>query len=255
MKKLKRILYPICAVLLLIAAWQLWNIDSSTRSAEQLYGGLAQRAKEGQADTGTEQSTASQEAANAWLLDLQKQNGELVGWIRIPGTDIDYPVMQTGSDNDYYLTHAFNREENVHGTPYLDVNCKIGESDNLIIYGHNMKDGTMFQNLMNYKDPGFCESNGTIEWDTPEESEAYQLIFVMLISVGEAERFPYYQCIDLSYEEIYEGFLKQCSRYAIWQSDDLPAPGTKLLTLSTCEYSQTDGRLVVVAKKKEGSVL
>ena len=260
MKKLKRILYPICAVLLLIAGWQLWNIDSSTRVTEKLYGALAQRAREGQTDTGTEFDASQEQAseasddgfANAWLLDLQKQNEELAGWIRIPGTDIDYPVMQTGSDNDYYLTHDFNREENVHGTPYLDVNCKIGESDNLIIYGHNMKDGTMFQNLMKYKDPGFCGENRTVEWDTPEEHATYQIIFVMLISVEEAERFPYYQCIDLSYEEIYEGFLKQCSRYAIWQSDDLPAPGTKLLTLSTCEYSQTDGRLVVVAKKKEG---
>lgn len=164
-------------------------------------------------------------ASNAWLLDLQKQNEELVGWIRIPGTVIDYPVMQTGSDNDYYLTHDFNREENAHGAPFLDVNCKIGVSDNLIIYGHHMKDGTMFQNLMKYKDAAFCESNGTVEWDTPEETCEYQIIYVMLISAEEAERFPYYKCIDLSYEEIYEGFLKQCSRYAIWPEWRTPESG------------------------------
>lgn len=257
MKKLKRILYPVCAVLLLVAVWKLWSIDSSTRITEKLYDALAQRAREGRSDTGAESDASHEQIsetsddglANAWLLDLQSQNEELAGWIRISGTDIDYPVMQTGSDNDYYLTHDFNREENVHGTPFLDVNCRIGESDNLIIYGHNMKDGTMFQNLMKYKDSGFCESNRTVEWDTPEAHAEYQIIFVMLISAEEAEKFPYYQCIDLSYEEIYEGFLKQCSRYAIWQSNDLPDPGTELLTLSTCEYSQTDGRLVVVAKK------
>ena len=71
-------------------------------------------------------------------------------------------------------------------------------------------------------------------------------------SVNVEPTLPYYKCIDLSYEEIYEGFLKQCSRYAIWQqSGELPSPGTGLLTLSTCEYSQTDGRLVIVAAQKK----
>ena len=248
-----------------MAVWNLWNIQSSTEQTEKLYEKLALRAEEGQTkDENTTDPNKTEYcehedadktgsgASNAWLLVLQKQNEELVGWIRIPGTVIDYPVMQTGSDNDYYLTHDFNREENVHGTPFLDMNCKIGVSDNLIIYGHHMKDGTMFQNLMKYKDAAFCESNGTVEWDTPEETCEYQIIYVMLISAEEAERFPYYKCIDLSYEEIYEGFLKQCSRYAIWQqSGELPSPGTGLLTLSTCEYSQTDGRLVIVAARKK----
>lgn len=260
MKRMKRILYPICALLLAFAVWKLYGIERSTKDTEQLYGDLAQQAKAeqeqqsdaGESDSGTEDGTAAQDGtdtANAWLTKLQEQNDELVGWLRIPGTVIDYPVMQTASDNDYYLTHDFDRKENPHGAPFLDVNCRIGESDNLIIYGHHMKDGTMFQNLMKYKDAEFCRTNSRIEFDTPDEQMQYQVIFVLLLSAEDAEKFPYYKCMDLSYEEIYEGFLKQCSRYAIFQADELPEPGTKLLTLSTCEYSKEDGRLVIVAEK------
>lgn len=262
MKKAKKILYPICAVNLLVAVWNLWSIKSSTVRTEKLYDTLAERTesdnKEIKDSDGTEQDTAEAEnvsagekIVNPWLTELQKENEELVGWIKIPDTAIDYPVMQTGSDNDYYLTHDFNKEENVHGAPFLDVNCQIGISENLIIYGHNMKDKTMFQNLMLYKDSSFCESNGVIEFDTPEESRKYQVIFVMLISEKEAESFPYYKYINLSDEALYQGFLEQCSQYAIWRGTELPEPGTELLTLSTCEYSRQNGRLVVVSKKIE----
>lgn len=260
MKKIKKILYPICAVILLIAAWNLWSIRKSTAHTKELYGTVIRGSltvPSGSASETPKESTAEAETdmeeteiVNPWLVDLQKQNDELVGWIRIPNTAIDYPVMQTGSDNDYYLTHDFARDENVHGAPFLDVNCKLGESENLVIYGHNMKDKTMFQNLMLYKDAAFCESNGSIEFDTPEESSHYQVAFVMLISAKQAENFPYYNYIDLSDDETYEDFLQQCSQYAIWKSPDLAEPGTALLTLSTCEYSQKDGRLVVVATKE-----
>lgn len=253
MKKLKKIVYPICAVMLLYAVWNLWTIRKSTEDTEKLYGTLAsqaqQQASEHDADT-SQGNTEQSRMANPWLLNLKQQNEDLAGWIRIPDTQIDYPVMQTAEDNDYYLTHDFDRKENVHGTPFLDVNCTIGESQNLIIYGHHMKDGTMFQNLMLYKDPQYCESNGIMEFDTPEESATYQVIFVMLMSEEDTEKFPYYKCTDFSYEEIYQGFLTQCSRYAIWQSNDLPKPGTRLLTLSTCEYSKENGRLIVVAKEE-----
>lgn len=245
MKKAKKIIYPFCFAIILIAVWNLWKIKKSTEKTEELYAALASQAEAEQEEAATDQN---QTVVNPWLLKLQQQNRELAGWIRIPGTEINYPVMQTESDNDYYLTHDFNREENVHGALFLDVNCSIRDSENLIIYGHNMKDGTMFQNLMGYKDADYCNANGRIRLDLPEESSWYQLLFVMLLSEADAEKFPYYKCIDLSNEEIYQGFLTQCSRYAIWQNGSLPEPGTRLLTLSTCEYSEENGRLVVVAQ-------
>ncbi|MDD6711857.1 MAG: class B sortase [Sharpea porci] len=228
MKKIKRIVYPICLILLIIAIWNLWKIKSSTVHTEHLYNKLAQ-----------EQSSQ--------LQLLYKQNHDLVGWLKIKGTVIDYPVMQTKIDNDYYLTHDFERKENVHGTPFLDVNCHLNTSDNLIIYGHHMKDGTMFQNLMKYKDPAFCQSHRDIQFQTLNTKHTYHIIFVFVVSKEETKKFPYYNYIDLSHNNNYQQFLDYCSRYAIYKANNLPTEGTKLLTLSTCEYTKNDGRLVVVA--------
>ena len=256
MKTLKRILYPICALVILFSGWKLWEMKAARDRTEALYTELAAlRDTDTDLDTdanpGAADVEAAKDAANPWLLTLRQQNPELAGWLCIPGTKIDYPVMQTAEDNDFYLTHDFQREENAHGAPFLDVNCRIGASENLIIYGHHMKDGTMFRDLMLYKNADFCESNGTIEFDTPEQSAQYQVIFVMLLSAKNAEDFPYYQYTDLSDEADYREFLENCGKYARWQSEDAmdeSAAAGGLLTLSTCEYSHRDGRLVVVAR-------
>lgn len=257
MKIIKRILYPICILCIVISAWNLWKIQSSTQQTKDLYDNLADQArasKEEEDASGTESGEKTEEDENSmqvYLTVLQKQNADVIGWIRIPGTVIDYPVMQTDKErDDYYLTHDFQQQENPHGAPFLDVNCQLGVSDNLIIYGHNMKDKTMFQNLQLFEDAVFCESNGEIEFDTLTDSSTYRVVFVMLITEKEAEKFPYHRCIDLSNDEIYQGYLQQCQRYAIWQVKELPKTGTDLLTLSTCEYSRKNGRLVIVAAKE-----
>ena len=243
MKKLKKIIYPLCAVILLIAAGNLWEIRQSTEKSTALYQSLADQAHDKDVRAGYDP------IVNPWIVDLQKQNKDLAGWLRISGTNIDYPVMQTGEDNDFYMNHDFDGREDPHGTPFLDVNCRIGQSENLIIYGHHMKDGTMFQNLMFYKAAEFCEKNGVIQFDTPIESAQYQLLYVLTMSEKEAMDFPYYQYIDLSEEKNYEEFLNQCTRYAIWSAEEIPQTCAGLLTLSTCEYSKENGRLVVVAVK------
>lgn len=247
MKKLKKIIYPVCLIILVFACWNLWKIKESTRQTKELYDKLAQQTSEPQFDTKVEISQKNSFGINTKIQKLQQQNEELVGWLKIDGTVIDYPVMQTAADNDYYLTHDFERNDNVHGTPFLDVNCSLETSDNLIIYGHHMKDGTMFQNLMLYRDAAFCTSNEWILWDTLEESTRYRVVFVIVISKIETETFPYYDYVDLSDKDRYQEFLDGCSKYAVWKSNELPHPGTKLLTLSTCEYSKEDGRLVIVA--------
>ncbi len=256
--KIKLVLYPVCAAVVAVAGWQLWQMKSSMEHTQEVYTEIA--AVREDADEIPEDDSD----ANPWLLELQEENPELAGWIRIPETRIDYPVMQTGEDNDYYLNHDFKRESNAHGAPFLDVNCRIGETQNLIVYGHNMKDGTMFRDLMLYKDAAFCESNGTIEFDTPEKSRYYQVTFVLLLSAGETEDFPYYQYIDLSDADRQQEFLEKCAQYAIWErkgwQEEMKSAAEQsstvcdlLLTLSTCEYTRKDGRLVVVAMRKTES--
>ena len=247
MKKLKKIIYPVCLIILVFACWNLWKIKESTRQTKELYDKLAQQTSEPQFDTKVEISQKNSFGINTKIQKLQQQNEELVGWLKIDGTVIDYTVMQTSADNDYYLTNDFERNDNVHGTPFLDVNCSLETSDNLIIYGHNTKDGTMFQNLELYQDPAFCTSNEWISWDTLEKSTRYRVVFVIEISKIETETFPYYDYMDLSDKDRYQEFLDGCNEYAIWKSSELPHTGTKLLTLSTCDFSKEDGRLVIVA--------
>ena len=125
MKKLKKIIYPVCLIILVFACWNLWKIKESTRQTKELYDKLAQQTSEPKFDTKVEISQKNSFGINTKIQKLQQQNEELVGWLKIDGTVIDYPVMQTAADNDYYLTHDFERNDNVHGTPFLDVNCSL----------------------------------------------------------------------------------------------------------------------------------
>lgn len=257
MRKAKRVIYFVCAVIILLSAWNIICMNAAQKETDDYYSTLAQHAHPYTGDqTGPVQKSFSsdveagegqEETVNQWLLDLRAQNRELAGWITVPGTVIDYPVMQTEKDDDFYLTHNFSCGRDRHGTPFADVNCSTGESDNLIIYGHNMKDGTMFAGLMNYRDSSFCEKNGPVMFYTPQRTMSFEVFCVMVISAKEAEDFPYYQYTDFKDESEFSRYLQNCSHYSVW-SGKMPEYGEKMLTLSTCEYSKEDGRLVVMAR-------
>lgn len=278
--KIKRILYPIGFVILVFAGWNLWSIYKSENKTTDLYDSLSrqknkyqnqeQRVTESAKNTGAEsdgrengerttERTAEKEdgivqgqnveAVNAWLVDMKQQNVELAGWITVPNTVIDYPVMQTVEDNDFYLTHDFDKQENSHGAPFADVNCILGESDNQMIYGHHMKDGTMFAGLMEYENHEFCEKNDDIIFYTSGKTMRYEVIYVMNLSSQAVEEFPYYRYIDFGNDYTYEDYLSQCRKYALWSRREIPEEKGRLLTLSTCEYSGKDGKFVIVARE------
>ena len=101
----------------------------------------------------TEEVTAFEKYA-----DVYAKNSDLVGWVSIPGTRIDYPVMQTKDSPDFYLKHAFDKSYSSYGVPYLAENCDVGISDNLVLYGHHMNNGTMFSDLCKYASEDFTGS-------------------------------------------------------------------------------------------------
>ena len=100
----------------------------------------------------------------------------MVGWIFIEGTEVNYPVMQTPDNPDYYLKHSFDKTWSDYGVPYVDESCTVGTSNNLVIYGHNMKNGSMFSGLVQYKSKEFFESHPVICFDTVDEPGQYQVI-------------------------------------------------------------------------------
>ena len=178
---------------------------------------------------------------------MYEQNNDLVGWIRIDGTGIDYPVMQTPSNPDYYLKHSFEKTWSDYGVPYVDAACTVGASNNLIIYGHNMKNGTMFHDLVNYTKKDFYEAHPVICFDTVDAPGQYQVIAAFRYNTNK-ETFVYNEHTDMDEAEFAE-YVENCRARSIYDTGVTAEYGDQLITLSTCEYTYTNGRFVVVAKK------
>lgn len=175
-----------------------------------------------------------------------RRNEDLLGWLTVPGTVIDYPVVQTPEDREFYLNHNFDRMPDSHGTLYADAACWLGDGNNLIVYGHHMSDGSMFQNLMKYQRADFCLENGEIVFSTRDCNRSFRPVAVLRVSEREARDFPYHTFTTLPDSAAYEDFFARCEPYADWMAEERPACPAMLLTLSTCEYSKPNGRLVVI---------
>lgn len=209
-------------------------------------------------ETETEQpDTEETEAAPPPILEeytaMHDQNPEMVGWLKIEGTQIDYPVMQSSVDAyDYYLTHAFDKTDDNNGTLFVDAKNHIIKRDtNLIIYGHNMKSGRMFGSLKNYLDETFRDQHLTIQFDTIYEKATYQIIAVCLSKVEyqDEDGFRYYNFLEAESEDSFHEYLANIQQLEVLNRDIDAKYGDELLTLSTCSSYIEDGRMFIVAKK------
>lgn len=173
-------------------------------------------------------------------------NNDLVGWLSIDNTRIDYPVVRSAEDN-YYLKHNFYKEYSDFGCPYIQNDM---DADNIIIYGHNMDDGSMFSDLTKYKSKDFFLNNQYISLNTLYENRTYQIISVFKESVDpEENEVFYYNCYTyFDNEEQFNEFISNIKKLSLYNTETEAQYGDSLLTLSTCEYSYNDGRIVVVAK-------
>lgn len=187
------------------------------------------------------------------LEELQKENEEIIGWLEIAETNINLPVCQA-QDNSYYLTHNYKKEKATSGALFLDKDFNLDKpSTNYLIYGHRNKNGTMFEDLMKYKDEQFFKSHPTIKFTTTKEDTEYQIIAVFFSRVyykDEQNVFRYYQFVNAESETEYNEYISNCKKASIYDTGATAEYGEQLLTLSTCEYSQEDGRFAIVAKKK-----
>lgn len=183
--------------------------------------------------------------------DVYAQNSDLVGWVSIPGTQIDYPVMQTKDNPDFYLKHAFDKSYSSYGVPYVQENCDIGISDNLVLYGHHMNNGSMFSDLCKYESEDFYQEHKIIHFDTLESFGEYEVIAAFKTVAYSQEGFKYYHFVRAESAEQFDEYIAECKELALYNTGVTAEYGDKLITLSTCEYSRTNGRMVVVAKLLE----
>ena len=182
---------------------------------------------------------------------LYEQNHDLFGWLRIDGTVIDYPVMHTPTDPEKYLHTNFNREYSFGGIPFIDANCSA-DSDNLLIYGHNMLDGSMFRSLPKYESKSYWQAPPTIHFDTLYEEGEYEVLaaFYDRVYYTYENCFKFYQFIDAADEADFNNAISNFRSKALYDTGVTAAYGDKLITLVTCAYHVEDGRFVVVARKK-----
>ncbi len=184
-------------------------------------------------------------------ITLYNSNKNLIGWIKIDDTIIDYPVMQC-DDNTYYLDHNFDQKEDRAGALFLDCNCDVVRgNDNYIIYGHHMTSGKMFASLPKYEDPEYYKEHPYITFDTIYEEGIYQVMYAFRSRVYNEDQvvFKYYQFIDAYSEEEFNSYMQEMADMAYYDTGVTAVYGDSLLTLSTCDYQEPNGRFVVVAKR------
>lgn len=184
---------------------------------------------------------------------LQKENDDIVGWLEIEDTNINYPVLQ-GDDNEFYLNRNYKKEKSEKGSIFLDAkyNWNI-PSNNLLIYGHNIIDGLMFQDLLKYESQDFYKKHPNIRFTTEKDDKEYEIISVFKSRVyykAEKNVFRYYDFINAKKEEDYMEFVKNAKKASIYDIEATAKYGDELITLVTCSYHIEDGRFVVIGREK-----
>ena len=182
------------------------------------------------------------------LKEFYELNNDFIGWLKINDTNISYPVMQTDNDRkDYYLRKNFYKEYSQLGTPYIAEYCNVQTSDNVIIYGHHITNYQMFGELEKYKNKDFYDNHKMINFNTIYGNADYEIIAVFKTVAYTG--FKYYEFINSNSQNEFDTFIKKCKELSLYETGKTAKYGDKLLTLSTCEYSAKNGRLVIVAKK------
>lgn len=184
--------------------------------------------------------------------ELFLQNTDMVGWIQIADTNINYPVMHTPDTPDFYLKHGFDKEYSDYGCPYVQENCDVqAPSDNVIIYGHHMNNGSMFADLEKFKSEDFWKEHKTFLFNTLTDKYEYEVVavFKTFVYSDSPESFKYYHFVNAETPEQFDDYIAKCRELSLYDTGVSAEYGDKLITLSTCEYSRANGRLVVVAKR------
>ena len=185
------------------------------------------------------------------LSEFYYQNSDIAGWLSIPDTEVDYPVMYLEGDNDYYLSHSFNKENDRNGLLVLDKRCDpSGDDVNWLIHGHNMKSGAMFGTLKKYRNKEYYVAHPIIELATLYEERKYEIVAVFTSSVNDkSDDFEYYEFIQINDADSFDKYISSIKEIALYDTEITATWGDKLVTLSTCEYSKENGRLVIVGRQ------
>lgn len=281
---IQHILTGILAVMLLYIVWFQWDArqtevkneqllalagivpvygnsegTASSKGPQPMEGGRTQERQKQMQKTEPEEGTSPASAGAEQERIVQRPveydsliavNPEIRGWISIPGTVLSLPVLQ-GEDNEFYLTHDFYGKYDRHGSIFIDCGTDVGiEQSNTVLYGHHMRDGSMFGLLENYAHEDFYRQNPVFSFDSIKEERTYQILAVVKCSLAAGENdFRYYDYKIISEEETFWQYYNSIKALSLYDIPVTASYGDELVTLCTCDYSVQDGRLLIIGKK------
>lgn len=192
---------------------------------------------------GQDQSKEGNYVNSANEEELKSINSDYKMWIQIENTNINYPVVQS-SDNDYYLKHNFRKESNISGTVFVESANDIDNDKNIILYGHNMRNGTMFNNITNYKEESFFNEDNKINIIMNNTLYEYEAFSVYVKNVSEVNL-----AIGFANEDEFINYAYNEAEESLYKKDVDFSAEDNLITLVTCSYEFTDARTIVVARR------
>lgn len=240
---MRKIVYTIITILLiglvLISSYLIFKEKKQNEKQENTFEDLIEI---------VEENIENQEERKIDINKLYEENKDIVGWLKIDNTTINYPIMQNINDPNYYLRRDFYKNYSSYGTPYMAKQCNLN-SDNIVIYGHHMKNNKMFGELEKYKSKDFYNNHKIITFTTLEKEYSYEIFAVFKTTVYTKNTFRYYENINFENKKMYNDFINICKDKSLYQTGIEIKDKEKLITLSTCEYSNKNSRLVIVARK------
>lgn len=184
---------------------------------------------------------------------LYEINNQIKGWVSVPNTKINHPVVQS-KDNDFYLYRGFDKEYDPHGIPYADFRSKIEKnitSKNIVMYAHNINGGKLFGDFNKYRKSEFYRENPILTFDSVYEESEYKIygVFITDTNTSDPDFFDYHNYIDFPNEKSFNSYINQIDKRRLYDTGVDINYSDNLLTFSTCANELKDGRLVVVARK------
>ena len=246
-EKVPKYIFIICLIIficgVLYLSYYFYNKNKDKNKIEELNNEIIENN-----EVSNELSTTNIEKVK----EYKEINNDVIGWIKIEDTKIDFPLLQN-EDNNYYLTHDYKKDYNRYGSPFLKKECDINNNNsNLLIYGHNMKDEEMFNCLLNYQNKEYYEQHKIINITTENEERQYEIVSVFKSRIfykNEKDVFRFYYTYGFENEKEYNNYIANVKKIQLYNTGVNTSYGEQLITLITCEYSQENGRMVVVGKR------
>lgn len=253
MKHIFTLIFVLCLSAAAFLGWRVYQKQQEYKAGQESINEVYTMMNEAAEEVKLFDPEMSEEEKNSRKLDqyaiLHQKNSDMIGWITIEGTPVNYPVMYTPEVPDYYLYRNFQKKDSVYGSIYLESSCKLdGSTKNLLLYGHHMKNGDMFASLQEFDSRDYWKAHSVVEFNTLDEICKYEVIAAFKQSAEHVDE-EFMAMLQAGTEERYKEFLQFIKKNRFYDTGIEAQWPEQLVTLATCEYTQKDGRFFVVAKK------